>query len=120
GLASLGLRQGVAADELLVAGQHLVAVAALAGVAQARFGDPLHRDRDDLLALHVAEVALANGADHRLLDRGLGQPDEALPVRQALSFRIEPPVDDIHDHGGQPALSTRMYHSTRRRVWRLV
>ncbi|MEJ0066208.1 MAG: hypothetical protein WDM85_12990 [Caulobacteraceae bacterium] len=54
-LPRLRLGQGVAAHEFLVAGQHLVAVAALRGVAQARLGDPLHRDADDFLALDVTE-----------------------------------------------------------------
>ena len=51
-------------------------------------------------------------------------PDEALPVGVALPFRVEPTVDDVHanapDEGPQPALFTRMYHSTRRRVCRAV
>src|SRR6185312_10428751 len=116
--------QGVALHELLVARQHMLAIAAAGGVVEARLLHALLGDVDHLLGVDVPQRALLDRAGHGLLERIARQPDETLPVGVALSFRIEPAIDDVHGQRPygrpHPALFTRMYHSTKRRVWRAV
>ena len=55
-----------------------------------------------------------------VIDRRLNPSGKSLPNRQRFIRLAKAAIVDVDAHGGQPALSTRMYHSTSRRVWRAV
>ena len=108
---------------LLVAGQNALAVTADRRMVQARLGDALGGDRDGLAAGDVGDVTLLDGLVDHLLDLGARPLHEALAVPQALLLGVEPAVYEVgsaHFGSVQPALLTRMYHSTRRRTCRSV
>src|SRR5262249_41218267 len=95
----LRLRQRVPLYELLVAGQHMLAIATPRVVVEARFLDALLRDMHHFLGVDVAERALLDRAGDGFPEGPPGQPDEALPVGVALPFRVEPAIDDVHARG---------------------
>ena len=124
GGAALGFVDAVPGDELLVAGQHEFAPAAVAREMELRLADAVARDRDRAALAGVGDGAVGDRLVDRALDLRTGAAEEALAIAQALVARIEAAVDEL-GHGGfplsrYPALLTRMYHSTSRRTWRSV
>ena len=119
GLASaLRLLDAVPGDELLVAGQNVIALADFAREMELRFADAVGRDRDRPALARVGDRALGHRLVDRPLDLGAGATKKPLAVAEALVARVETAVDELRH--GYPALFTRMYHSTSRRTWRSV
>ena len=124
-LPALRLVDAVAGDELLVAGQHPLAVAAAVGVVEHRLVDAVGRDRNRSALGGVADRALAHRLVDRLLDARARPFQEAHAVAETFVARIEAAVDELGHRSivldrAHPALLTRMYHSTSRRTCRSV
>ena len=94
--AALRLGDLVADLVLLVAGQHVVARAGVAAEREGRLAQALGADRDLLGALGLRDLARLQRVPDGLANLGLGPAQEALAVAEALGFRIETPIDDLH------------------------
>src|SRR6185437_14525995 len=86
----------VADDEFLVAGDDVVAPAAGRGAVEHRLGDAAGRDRDFLAAVALTHLAPLQRVGKRTFHFAARPIDEALPIGEALAFRIGPSIDDIH------------------------
>ncbi|MNS96726.1 hypothetical protein D3C72_1310390 [compost metagenome] len=95
---ALGARDAVALEVFLVAGVHVLAVAA-ARMAEHRLGDIVARQGHVFALLQFADVAPADRAPHRLLDLPLVAPKEALAVADGLVLAREPAIDDLLQDG---------------------
>ena len=89
-------RKNIALDELLVSGQHHVARAALA--PKARLIHAIDRDTDLAAFQDILDVPVLRRFLHRPLNQRLGPAQEALPILQTLTTRIQAPVDDVNGH----------------------
>ncbi len=115
--AFAGTRQHVAFDELLVAGKHHVAGAALA--AKTRLIHAVERNADLAAFQNVLDVAILRGFLDGASNQRLGAAQKTLAVFETLATRIQTPINDVHGRPRsrpQPACFTRMYHSTSRRT----
>ena len=108
-----------------VAGEHPLAPPDVSGAVESGFTDAVGRDADLLAIVDIGDAAAADRFIHRPLDVFPDPLDEPPPVAEALALRVQAPVDEIGHRprrllSAQPALLTRMYHSTSRRTWRSV
>ena len=94
-LAALGSLQLVAFDEILVARQDQVAIAALPAPERG-FVKVIDGDRDFPAVEDVAHPARPSRFPHGALHVGLGAAQETLSVFKALTVRVKTPVDDLH------------------------
>ena len=94
--AALRLRDLVADLILLVARQHVVVHAAIAAEAEGGLAQALGADGDLLRAFGLRHLARLERVLDGLADLGLGPAQEPLAIAEALGFRIEPPIDDLH------------------------
>src|SRR5699024_5588887 len=93
--AAAGLAGGrpfdlVADHVFFVAGNDVVALAAVRRAAEHRFGDTAAGNRDFLAAIGLADLAPFQRVDQRFLYLASRPVDETLPVGEALAFRIWP------------------------------
>ena len=91
-----GTRQDVTFDELLVSRKHHVARAALA--AKARLIHAVERNADLSALQHILDVAVLRRFLDRTSNKRFGTTQEPLTILKTLAARIEPPVNDVHDH----------------------
>ncbi len=94
--AALGFGDLVADLVFLVARQHVVVLAGVAAEREGGLAQALRADGDLLRALGLGDLARLERVLDRLADLGLGAAQEALAIAEALGFRIEAPVDDLH------------------------
>src|SRR5215213_5182586 len=104
------LRQGVARHELLVSGQHGLALTAGALPLESRLADAVDRDRHLAALVDVLDPALLRALTNRLPNYSFRPAQKPLPVREAPPPRVQAPVDDVHGRSpasriSQPALS---------------
>ena len=97
--ASAALRLGdlVADLVLLVARQHVVARARVAARRKRGLAQALGADGDLLGAFRLRDLARLQRILDGLADLRLGTAKEPLAIAEALGFRIETPVDDLHE-----------------------
>ena len=93
------LVDAVAGAEGLVAGQHVLAQAALGRMVEGRLANPVGRHRDVAAAVDVGDAALAHRLVDGVLDVGADPPDEAAAVAEALLLRVQPAVDEVRHRG---------------------
>ena len=94
--AALRLGDLVADLVFLVARQHVVALAGVAAEREGGLAQALGADGDLLRAFGLGDLARLERVLDRLADLGLGAAQEPLAIAEALGFRIEAPVDDLH------------------------
>ena len=108
-------RDGFAFDIILVAGQHVIAHAALRRAVEARLAHAFARDRHLPAALHITDRAVAGGVAHRAFDQGFRPPEKALTIgetslppglRRRSTICIRSPR-----FAGLPLGSTRLFHT---------
>jgi hypothetical protein len=90
------LGDGVADNEILVAGQHHIPFAAVLAEPEGRLVQAFGADLDFLAAVDLGDLALPESIANRLANLLLCPPDKALTVAQTFGLRIEPPVNDVH------------------------
>ncbi len=104
--AALRLGDLVADLVFLVAGQHVVARAGVAAEREGRLAQALGADGDLLGAFGLRDLARLQRVLDGLADLGLGTAQKALAVAEALGFRIETPIDDLHGLLPAPPISS--------------
>ena len=92
---ALRLVDDIAGDEVLVAGQDELALAAVARKMELRLVDAVRRNRHRAALADVCDGPLGHRLVDRTLDLGPDATKETLTVAQALVTRIETAVDEL-------------------------
>src|SRR5690606_28247662 len=93
--ARLGLADPVAGRKGLVAGQHMVPLAAGAGMAEARLVRAAPRDRHAMGGVHVGDPVGFHLVADRALQLVMHALEESLALAEAPVLGIEPAIDEI-------------------------
>jgi hypothetical protein len=90
--------------KLLVARQHVIALAVLPRVMDLRFLQPIRLDPDAIFVAEIGDAALPRGFPHSLGQFLAGPLNEAPAIGQALAAGIEAAVDDVHGVCARPII----------------